>query len=499
MSKPVPEQHLNLSILKGGKRQSAEHIRQNPVKILQIGEGNFLRGFFDWMINECCKQENYQGSIAVSQPRPSGSAKLAKLKEQDGLYTQITRGLEQGKPVERSEVIPVISRTIDPYTEWEEWLSLGVSSELQVIVSNTTEAGLRYHPEELQEGIPVLSFPGKLAVLLYRRFQAVAGDPGKGLLILPLELLERNGDELKRLVLQYSRDWRFPEDFIQWVERHNRFLNSLVDRIVTGYPEEEAEAWFAELGYRDRMLNAAEPYHFWAIEGEPELDEQLPLRKSGLNVHWVQDLKPYQLRKVRILNGAHTLMTPLALLHGLGHVREVMEHSEFRAFTTGAVEQEIIPVMGMDAGELLHYAESVYERFSNPFIRHNLADIAMNSLSKFRVRLLPSLEAYVEQGKGLPERLVQSLGGLLRYCRVRETEGRYEGTTLRGEPYQVRDDPALLGICAEAWEAGGMEERLLADTVDRLLCNEDLWGRDLTLVEGLAGKVTAYLEELDRH
>lgn len=499
MGMDVAEQRLKLSCLQSVDRQGAEEVRRTPVKILQIGEGNFLRGFFDWMINECRKQGNFEGSVAISQPRSSGSSKLKTLKEQDGLYTLIIRGLEQGKSVEKSEIIPIVSRVIDPYQDWVDFLSIGQSPELEIIVSNTTEAGLTYRPEALVEGTAIESYPGKLAYLLHKRFTAFAGDPAKGLLILPLELLERGGDELKRCVLQYSQDWGFSTAFMEWVERDNRFLNSLVDRIVTGYPERDAKDWFAKLGYRDELLNVAEPYHFWAIEGEVELEQQLPLQKSGLNVHWVQDLRPYQQRKVRILNGAHTLMTPLALLYGLSHVREIMEHAEFGAYVAAAVEQEIIPSMSittsMEPSELLLYAESVYERFSNPFIQHNLADIALNSLAKFKVRLLPSIEAYVELGCGLPERLIQGLAGLLRYYKVQETAAGFQGTTLLGEQYVLRDDPALLTILAETW--CGAEGRALVDTVAMLLNNEELWGSSLDRIEGLLEAITYYLEELE--
>lgn len=357
--------------------------------VLQVGEGNFLRGFIDWMLQESRKRGLFGGSVAVTQPRPSGKAKIEALAGQDGLYTLVIRGLENGERVELKEIVSVISDAFDPYGDWAKWTQYAVSPELRFVVSNTTEAGLAYRPEPLEEGRPIQSFPGKIAYLLHKRFEALGGSAESGLIFLPCELLERNGDELKACVLSYSDDWGYSEAFKAWVTGHNRFLNSLVDRIVTGYPADQAEEWFGEWGYEDAMLNTAEPYHFWAIEGEAELDRLLPLSRAGLNVHWVDDLKPYQLRKVRILNGAHTLMTPLALVHGLEQVREVMEHGTFGPFIRAAVEEEIIPALPLPEEELREYADAVYERFLNPFIRHRLQDIAMNSVSKFNVRLLP--------------------------------------------------------------------------------------------------------------
>ncbi|MFD0712336.1 tagaturonate reductase [Paenibacillus sp. GCM10027626] len=475
-----------------------------PVTVLQIGEGNFLRGFVDWMIHECRRQGLYEGSIAVSQPRPSGKKKLDALRAQDGLYTLVTRGMELGKQVERSEIISVFSEMIDPYEQWQAFLQIAERPELQVIVSNTTEAGLSYQPEELREGEPVASFPGKITLLLYRRYKTFNGAADAGLLLLPCELLERNGDELQRCVLQYCADWQLPEAFREWVVRHNRFLNSLVDRIVTGYPDDEAEAWFEEWGYRDALLNTAEPYHFWAIEGEPALDDILPFRKAGLNVQWVEKLQPYQLRKVRILNGAHTLMTPLGILLGKEQVREVMEDEQLGAFIRDTVEQDIIPQLPLPAEQLRAYAADVFERFRNPYIRHRLSDIAMNSLSKFTVRLLPAIAAYLDQGAPVPERLVRGFAGLLRYYKVEQAaDGGYYGSALQGgASYQVKDDAAAIERLRSAWHeafacsgAAAPDYRVAAE---KLLGCSEVWGRDLAAEAGLVAAVADQLAALEK-
>ncbi|MBW5449084.1 tagaturonate reductase [Cohnella sp. CFH 77786] len=490
---------LNRGVLQEAERRQLDAALSSPVKILQIGEGNFLRGFADWMVQVCRNRGLFDGSVAVTQPRPSGRGNIVKLAAQEGIYTLVTRGLENGAPVERKEIVSVFSEVFDPYSEWERLVSIALSADLRFVISNTTEAGLAYVPEPLTGG-PIASFPGKIAYLLHRRFTAREGASGGGLIFLPCELLERNGDALRDAVLRYASDWGFGEAFETWVVEHNRFLNSLVDRIVTGYPDEaQAEAWFAEWGYRDAMLNTAEPYHLWAIEGEPELDALLPFRQAGLNVVWTDDLTPYQRRKVRILNGAHTWMAPLGLLHGVEHVRELLEHAELGPKVRETVFGEIVPTLPDSRQEMEAYAATVFERFGNPYIRHRLADIAMNSLSKFRTRLLPTFASYAERGEAIPARLALGLSGLLRYYRVeRDESGRYSGVTLRGERYAVRDDAASLDRIAGVWEEAGRSGETIAWAVRKLLSDERLWGRELSAWNGLAEAVAEQLAEWER-
>ena len=447
------------------------------------------------MLHECRKQGLFAGTVAVTQPRPSGRAKIEALASQDGLFTLVTRGLENGERIEKREIISVFSKMLDPYGQWEEFLALAELPELQLVLSNTTEAGLAYRPEALEDNSPIASFPGKMAQFLYRRYQAFSGAADKGLIFLPCELVERNGDTLRDCVLRYASDWGFPETFCRWVEDHNRFLNSLVDRIVTGYPsEEQAEAWFAEWGYRDGMLTTCEPYHLWAIEAEPELESILPLQQAGLNVHWTPDLAPFQQRKVRILNGAHTLMTPLGLLHGVENVRQLMEHPSLGNYVRDTVQDEIIPSLPYDAEEMRLYAEAVYERYLNPFLNHRLADIAMNSISKVRSRLLPTMAYYAERGERIPDGLARGFAGLLRYYQVERAGESYVGRTLAGAPYEVRDEEDTLRIIAEAWAQG----RSAQETVAELLQQSQLWGCDLSAWPGFAGALMGYWAELER-
>lgn len=482
--------------LSGKNREAFEAVINAPVTVLQIGEGNFLRGFVDWMLHTCRSQGLFSGSVAVTQPRPAGKVKIEKLAEQDGIYTLVTQGLENGETVMRKEILSVFSQVFDPYSEWKRLINLAVSSELRIVVSNTTEAGLVYRPEPLTDG-PILSYPGKIAFLLHERYQAFQGDPSKGLILLPCELLPRNGDTLREAVLQYAEDWHFSAAFQEWVKNHNRFLNSLVDRIVTGYPDEtQAEAWFAEWGYRDAMLCTAEPYHLWAIEAEPEMEELLPLRRAGLNVHWTDDLTPFQQRKVRILNGAHTWMAPIGLLHGVEHVRELLEHPVLGATVKNTVLYDILPTLPYEEEELLAYAKSVFDRFGNPYIRHRLADIAMNSISKFKARLLPTLAFYLGEGKQVPAGLVLSLAALIRYYKVTPGEDdSFYGRDLSGKSYVVRDDASILDKIAKHW--GGANGEFLP-VVKALLADVELWGQNLSEWSHLNKAVAEQIKQLER-
>jgi len=467
-----------------------------PIKVLQIGEGNFLRGFCDWMIHQCNKKGYFQGSIAVTQPRPAGKEKIDKLKEQDGLYILLTRGVENGDRVTSSEVISVFSQVINPYEEWNTFLELAANPTLEFVISNTTEAGLNYQPTLLEEGVPIQSFPGKLTLFLYHRYLHFSGNTEKGLTMLPCELLERNGDILKECVLRYSKEWELPEAFIKWLKEHNLFLNSLVDRIVTGFPKGEADSLFKEWGYKDSLLNTAEPYHFWAIEGNSKLDHRLPFKKSGLNVHWVEDLSPYQTRKVRILNGAHTLMALRGILSGMETVKEFMENSNFSHFLHEVIKKEVIPSTQGDFNENIVYAEEVFERFTNPFIHHRLADISLNSLSKFKHRLLPTLKSYVDLNGALPLGIVQAFGALIRFYKTEKLKGIWTGEDFNGYPYILKDEEYVLEFYREQWLQYQENQISLLQLVENVLGNKDFWDENLNRIEDLSNLVHKYLAEI---
>lgn len=467
-----------------------------PVKVLQIGEGNFLRGFFDWMIYECNRQGLFQGSVAVSQPRPGGRRKLEQLREQEGIYGLLTRGLQDGRKIEDELWITVFSQMIDPYAEWEHFLSVAELDSLEIVVSNTTEAGLDYQFSDWNPSEPPMSFPAKLTMLLYRRYERYEGSPHKGLLILPCELLERNGDILRSIVLRHAEDWELSPAFRSWVEECNLFLNSLVDRIVTGYPE-EAELYFDKWGYEDRLLNTAEPYYFWAIEGDPSLESRLPLQSAGLQVRWVSDLTPYQVRKVRILNGTHTLMASIGLLHGFTEVKEIAESTEWGEDIRSAMLQEIVPLVPLPPEEVTAYADTVWERFRNPFLRHKLQDIGMNSISKFKVRLLPSLKEYVSSHSTLPSLMTRGLASLIRLYHAKSIEGQWYGMRLDGEQVLLRDDPDSLMTFYQAWQKVEDGKWSIRQLVASILGNQALWGEDLNRISNLHEVVSSYIEEME--
>ena len=361
-----------------------------PVRALQFGEGVFLRAFVEELFDDLINQNLFDGSIAIVQPRP-GKDKLRALAEQDGLYTLITRGLQNGIAHEQSRIINCISQAIDPYTHFDAYKSLCTSAALRYVVSNTTEAGIAYKDGESMSDAPCLSFPAKITQLLHWRYEAFNGAPGKGLVFLPCELIEHNGTALKQLALRHANEWGLSGDFMHWVESCCTFANTLVDRIVSGYPKSEAEAICAQLGYEDALLDVAEPYSLFAIEGADELKTALSIEKAALNVVLTNDLAPFRTRKVRILNGAHTALVPVALLMGQRFVNESLAHPLLRNYLSKLLQDEVIPAMDGDAAELKIYAQSVFDRFENPFLAHALTSIALNTASKWRTRLLPSL------------------------------------------------------------------------------------------------------------
>lgn len=486
-------QRLTPQVLPANVQHDIQKLRESPVTALQIGEGNFLRGFFDWMVHESRKQGLYDGSVAVTQPRPSGADKLRQLQDQGGLFTLIVRGLEEGQSVEHSDVVCVFSQVVDPYEQWVQFLAIAEAPMLQVVVSNTTEAGLTYQAMAFDTTVCPTSFPARLTLFLYHRFCHFDGNPDKGLICLPCELVDGNGDRLREYVHKYSEDWCLPDSFKAWLRDNNQFLNSLVDRIVTGFPTQEADVWSHKLGYQDTLLNTAEPYHLWAIQADEELAKVLPFREAGLNVHFVKDLAPYQIRKVRILNGLHTMMAPLGLLRGLQHVRQVVEDPGLGPFLEHVVSNEIIPGLPLDTDEMRTYAKTVWDRFCNPFIDHRLSDIAMNSVSKFRVRVLPSLFTCLEQTGELPHGILQSWAALLRLYKVDKSDAGYEATTWAGDKLLLRDDVTLLEAFCQGWSAFERKEIALIDLVWTLLANAELWGRDLTVVDELAERLCEHL------
>ncbi|GAW94115.1 tagaturonate reductase [Calderihabitans maritimus] len=468
-------------------------VKDLPERVIQFGEGNFLRAFVDWMFHRLNKEGLFNGKVVVVQPIPRGLVSV--LNEQDGLYTLFLRGIQNGWLVQEKEVISVISRGINPYEQWEEYLKCAENPEIRYVISNTTEAGIAYVPGENMDNCPS-SFPGKLTAYLYRRYQHFQGDPEKGMVIIPCELIDRNGDNLKRIVLKISEEWKLPEGFNTWVKKHNYFLNTLVDRIVTGYPRDAEQIW-QELGYQDKLLNTGEIFHLWVIEGDKRFSEELPFHKVGLNVLWVDDMTPYRTRKVRILNGAHTMTVPVAFLYGKDTVKDSVEDPLLGKFIRKGIFEEIVPTLDFPEEEIKEFARAVVERFQNPFIKHFLIDIALNSISKFKTRVLPSLLSYVREKNSIPKCMGLSLAALMAFYRGRVEDGMLVGKR-KGEEYRFRDDLDVLEFFVTRWqqyECSGDVRSLVVD----VLGSERLWGQELNQVPGLADAVSENLKNIMEH
>ena len=412
-------------------------------RVLQFGEGNFLRGFVDWMFDRLNKENGGDYGVVVVQPLPGGL--IPKLNEQDGLYSLYLRGLLNGERTEETRIVDCITRGIDPYTDTEGFFECAKNPELRYIVSNTTEAGIEYRKSD--EVFADTTFPGRLAMFMKARYDAGLG----GFLLLPCELIDKNGDNLKECVLKYAADWGYGEDFIRWVNEENEFANTLVDRIVTGYPRDTAAEMEESFGYRDGLIDTAEIFHLWVIECDKKYSEELPFDKIGLNVLWTDDVTPYKKRKVRILNGAHTMSVLAARLAGLETVGEMMDDELMGAFVREGIFKEIIPTLDLPKDELESFANDVIERFKNPFIKHYLLSIALNSVSKFKVRVLPSIKEYLERFGTVPSRLACSLAALILFYRTDE----------------ANDDADVMSFMKTA-------------SVSDILKREDYWGGDLS-------------------
>lgn len=462
-----------------------------PERVIQFGEGNFLRAFADWMLHQMNKQGLFNGRAVLVQPIADGLSK--QINEQDGLYTLLLRGLKDGQPHEEKEVISSVSRCLNPYGEWQACLACAENPEIEFVISNTTEAGIAYDPADKLDNQPPVSFPGKLTAYLLHRYEHFKGAADKGMVILPCELIDRNGDNLKKVVLQLADTWQLPAAFKAWVEEHNYFLNTLVDRVVTGYPRDEIKELEAKLGYQDSILDTGELFHLWVIEGPEHLAERLPFTKVGLNVIWTNDMAPYRTRKVRILNGAHTSSVPAAFLYGLDTVGEMMDHEVMGKYVQQIVFDEIVPSINLDKSMLTDFADSVMDRFRNPFIKHYLLSILLNSSSKFKARVLPSILDYqAKQGK-LPEKLTFSLAALIAVYK----DGKVEGSGMqacreKGE-FVMKDDVPVLEFFAKVWSGFNGSEAAAKEVARQVLANTAIWGQDLNQVAGLTDKIGSYL------
>lgn len=490
----MPTPRLSASLVAGDRHFPPDVVvhprRALPEKVLQFGEGNFLRAFVDWMIGRMNARGLFNGSVVVVQPIPHGM--VDKINEQGGLYTVLLRGIQGGTPVEEKEIVTSISRGLNPYSDFPGLLKCAENPDLRFVVSNTTEAGIAFSETDRAADAPPSSFPGKLTAFLYHRFKHFHGVSARGCVMLPCELIERNGDTLKQTVLRTARHWSLDSVFLDWLAQHNEFTNTLVDRIVTGFPKDEFAALTAALGYQDELLVAGEIFHSWVIESRWDLADELPLPLAGLEVVWTPNMTPYRDRKVRILNGAHTTLALAAFLAGKNTVGECMADGVIRSYVENALQEEIIPTLDLPRDDLVKFAAAVIERFANPHIHHYLLSIALNSTSKYKARVLPSVLEFHRQTGRLPRRLCLALAALIAFYRGKDFKAGNLVGERNGEEYRIADDRPVQEFFLDAWRdhASSADARRL---VARVLANATIWGQDLTAVPGMTDAVAGHL------
>lgn len=452
-----------------------------PPVFLQFGSGNFLRAFLDWMIQCWNDQTDFSGSVIVLKSSPRPSQAFDQLVAQEGLYHLLTRGQHQGQLVDDHQLIDVVERVEHPWNRPEDYLALAEIETLRFILSNTTEAGIRFDPSDQFEDRPAGSFPGKLTQLLYRRYIHFTGATNRGFTFLPCELIPNNGTQLLACVIRYAEHWGLEEAFVQWISEANTFCNTLVDRIVPGFPHQEKAVLQERIGFQDELMVVAEPYHLLVIEALPEVAKQLPWPELGLNVIFTNSLDDYRLQKVRILNGAHTAMVALGLTQGIQTVKEAVEHPTLSTTLLDMIREEIVPGVGLPQDRLHAYTSTVWERFQNPFIIHQLGDIALNSIAKFKTRLLPSLLAYQDQNGHPPTKIVQALAALIRLY--------------RGDLIHLRDDPAHIEFFKLQWSRWE-EDQDTQQLCQSVLAYHAAWGEDLNQRDGLGAVLQRAMEEM---
>lgn len=409
-------------------------------KIIQFGEGGFLRGFADWMIQIANEKAGFDGKVVVVQPIEQGMCDM--LTAQGCVYTHLCRGVE-GVDVKK---IDVISRCVKLYDDFDSYMALAENPDFRFVISNTTEAGIVFEDSDKITDRPAKTFPAKLTQLLKKRFELGLN----GFVFLPCELIDKNGENLKACVLKYADLWELGDAFKAWIENENIFCNTLVDRINTGYPKDEK----IELDFEDNLVNTSEYFHLWVIEGYNGLCDEIPFDKCDLNVILTDNLEMYRTRKVRILNGAHTSLVPYALLSGFDTVKSCIDDKGMNEHIRKCVYDEIIPTLDLPKEELVEYADNVLTRFANPYIKHYLSSIALNSVSKFKVRVLPSILEFIKRFDKMPETLLFSFAKLIEFYRTDMTN----------------DDADVTAFMKTA-------------TVGEILANKSLWDEDLSFLE----------------
>lgn len=452
-----------------------------PERIIQFGEGNFLRAFVDWIISNMNEKTDFNSSVVVVQPIEKGM--IDALNAQDGLYHVNLQGLSNGEVINSLRMIDVISRALSPYQDFDAFLSLAEQPEMRFVISNTTEAGINFDPSCKLDDAPASSYPGKLTQLLYHRFKHFAGDPAKGLIIFPCELIFLNGHKLKETIYQYIELWNLGEEFKAWFESACGVYATLVDRIVPGFPRKEIEQIKAKLDYDDNMVVQGEAFHLWVIEAPESVAEEFPANKAGLNVLFVPSEEPYHERKVTLLNGPHTVLSPVAFLAGVDIVRDACQHEVIGKFIHRVMFDELMETLNLPKAELQKFAEDVLERFNNPFVDHQVTSIMLNSFPKYATRDLPGLKEYLKRKGSLPEGLVLGLAAIMVYYRG--------GKRADGVEIIPNDAPEIMALLSQLWSEGSVE-----NLVERVLGTTSIWGEDLNSIPLLAERLAYYIDKI---
>lgn len=453
-----------------------------PEKVIQFGEGNFLRAFVDWIIWNTNQKTDFNAGVVVVQPIAKGMVDV--LNSQDGLYHVNLQGIDKGEAVDWIQMIDVIRRGVNPYEHFEDYLALAENPEIRFVISNTTEAGIAFDPSCMLDDKPASSYPGKLTQLLYHRYRHFNGDMSKGLIIFPCELIFLNGKHLKQCIYQYIELWNLGEGFKTWFEQACGVYCTLVDRIVPGYPKDTIDQIHERIGYDDKLVVKGEIFHLWVIEAPESVAAEFPADKAGLNVLFVPSEAPYHERKVTLLNGPHTVLSPVGYLSGLDTVRECVEDPEIGRFVRKVMYEELLETLNLPKPELEAFANSVVERFVNPYVKHFVTSIMLNSFPKYKTRDLPGLKTYLERRGELPKGLVLGLAAIITY---------YKGGKRGDVEIVPNDDPAIMNLLKYLWEEGNCRK-----VAEGVLGAEFIWDEDLNGIPGLTDLVTADLELISR-
>ncbi|MGL5657232.1 MAG: tagaturonate reductase [Fusobacteriaceae bacterium] len=463
-------------------RKNFPDLKKYPNKVIQFGEGNFLRCFIDWQLDIINEKTDLEAGIFIV--RPIDTDYLPLLNSQDGLYTSIIRGINENKElINEKRIITSVNEEVNIYKNYDRVVEEFKNPNIKYLFSNTTEAGIVFNEYDKLEDRPQVSFPGKLTKLLFERYCFFNGEKDKGLIILPCELIDYNGEELKKIVLKYAELWSLESEFIKWLEEENTWCSTLVDRIVTGYPKDEKEDLEKELGYSDDYIVAGEYFHLFVIQGPKWLEEEFKINKTNLNIKIVDNIKPYKERKVGILNGAHTALVPVSYLYGNDTVKESMDNQLIKRYLEQLLNDEIIPALDMDKTELEEFANSVMDRFNNPYIRHQLLSISLNSMFKFKTRILPQLLTNTDKLSKFPKYIAFSLASLICF---------YRG--IRGEEFiPIKDEDRFIEVYSRIWKDYDSSKEKSNEIAREILGMKDHWDKDLNEVQYLTKVVGEYI------